>query len=315
MSAEEFAARVDRLLTRAHELFPVRGGAEALAVSEPSTVAHQPSGLSALGGGAARADNTYERAQSAAAGLDFEASRGAAEGGEIGTQGCAASGVIRDDERRQAAALLPMAKSPAGMQLLVATMGQHVSAMQRQLEATTAENRVVAARLRQSAAGYRQIAGIAGPAKPDTLEETASVGSPRPAVQMTGYGVKPETPSLPGGGAVPLDGGSTPPPVPPPGVRPQLPLNHWSGHEVGPQPVQSLPPAPPAARSGTTTRAEVGRWKTRSSRALVSTNSGTSRRSVAGCSGGLPWSAGFYWRVDHGWSGRQRSWGMCTSVV
>lgn len=246
MSVEEFVAGVDRLLTRAHELFPTGGGGDVVAAGEPTIVAQRPSGISALSGGAARAGTAYELAQSAAAGLDKETNEGAAEGMTLGAQGRAASRVIRDGARQQAAALLPMSKSPAGMQLLAAAMGHDVAAMQRQLDTKTAENRMVATRLRQTAAGYGQIAGIADPAKPQTLDEMSDAASPRPAVQMTGYGIKTDTPSLPGGGAVPLDGGSTPQPAPPPAVpRPPLPLNHWSGHELGPQPVQSLPPAPP----------------------------------------------------------------------
>lgn len=246
MPAEEFVAGVDRLLTRAHELFPFGARGEVLATSEPSTGAQQPSGVSALGSGAAQAGTTYDRIQSAAAGLDSEVSQATAEGVKVAAEGRAASGAIRDDAWRQAAALLPMAKSPAGMQLLMATMDRHVSAMQRQLDTTTAENRKLTARLRQTAADYQQVAGSSDPAKPPMREETSSAASPRPSVQMTGFGVKTDTPSLPGGGAAPLDGGSPPPPTPPPGVpRPLLPLNHWSGHEVGPQPLQSLPPAPP----------------------------------------------------------------------
>ena len=56
------------------------------------------------------------------------------------------------------------ARSPAGAQLIMATMDQHLAAMQRQLDQTTAQNRLLALRLRELAAGYRGIgsAGMGG---------------------------------------------------------------------------------------------------------------------------------------------------------
>ena len=47
------------------------------------------------------------------------------------------------------------------MRLIVATMDQHVAAMQRELDTTTEQNKVLAVRLRQLAEAY-QGAGRAG---------------------------------------------------------------------------------------------------------------------------------------------------------
>ena len=53
------------------------------------------------------------------------------------------------------AASAALGRSPAGAQLVMATMDQHLAAMQRQLDQTTAQNRLLARRLRELAAGYR----------------------------------------------------------------------------------------------------------------------------------------------------------------
>ncbi|MGV0071152.1 MULTISPECIES: transglycosylase SLT domain-containing protein [Mycobacterium avium complex (MAC)] len=79
----------------------------------------------------------------------------------MGQQGRAASGVIRDQARAVGAATAALGRSPAGAQLIMATMDQHLEAMQRQLDQATAQNRLLALRLRQLAAGYR---GMGSPA-------------------------------------------------------------------------------------------------------------------------------------------------------
>ncbi|WP_231102978.1 transglycosylase SLT domain-containing protein, partial [Mycobacterium avium] len=73
----------------------------------------------------------------------------------MGAQGRAASGVIRDQARTVGAAASALGRSPAGAQLIMATMDQHLAAMQRQLDQATAQNRLLALRLRELAAGYR----------------------------------------------------------------------------------------------------------------------------------------------------------------
>ena len=59
------------------------------------------------------------------------------------------------------AASAALGRSPAGAQLVMAAMDQHLEAMQRQLDQTTAQNRLLALRRRELAAGYRGI-GSAG---------------------------------------------------------------------------------------------------------------------------------------------------------
>jgi hypothetical protein len=172
VGAIEYVAAVDRLLTRAHQLFPVPAGADDFVAStSPTTVAEPPPSVSTLTSNARLAGATYEHAHTAIAGLDRESSQAAAQGTTIGAQGHTTSGLIRDGARLHAQALMPMTKSPAGLQLLVATMDQHLSAMQRQLDTTTAQYRVLAARLRQTAADYRAAAGLTDRSTTNTAVE------------------------------------------------------------------------------------------------------------------------------------------------
>ena len=73
-------------------------------------------------------------------------------------RGSAASTGVRDTARSQAAAIAPATGSPAGVKLLVSSMDERLAAMQRQLDTTKAQNRLLATRLRQLAAAYRMTA-------------------------------------------------------------------------------------------------------------------------------------------------------------
>lgn len=112
-------------------------------------------GDSSLTGGATAAGGTYQRAHVVAAGFDTDSGEAVDQGAGVGVQGRAASGVIRDQARAVGASSAALGRSPAGARLILATMDQHLEAMQRQLDQTTAQNRLLALRLRQLAAGYR----------------------------------------------------------------------------------------------------------------------------------------------------------------
>lgn len=150
-------AGVDRLLSRAHELFPAGGAGGALPSSGDVAVPGSPEGGSGLRAGVVRAAGSYQQARSGAAGLDGELAQSAEEGAQIGAQGREASGLIRDQARTSAAALLPMARTPAGAHLLMATMDQHLAAMQDQLQTTKTQYQAISAGLRQTAAGYHTL--------------------------------------------------------------------------------------------------------------------------------------------------------------
>jgi len=161
----EFVAGVDRLLTRGHGLFPAGGPGEGgqvfAAGAGRGPVPAAPGGDSSLTGGAAGAGGVYQQAQVGTDGLDEGSGQAVTHGGAVGAQGRAGSGLIRDQARAVGAATAALGRSPAGAQLIMATMDQHLAAMQRQLDQTTAQNRLLALRLRELAAGYRGI-GLAG---------------------------------------------------------------------------------------------------------------------------------------------------------
>ncbi|WP_260861337.1 lysozyme family protein [Mycobacterium simulans] len=161
MSVAQFVAGVDRLLTRGHGLFPaggaVDGGQVFAAGGGRGSVPAAPDGGGGLTGGATAAGGAYQRAHAVATGFDASSGETVDQGGAVGVQGRAASGVIRDQARAVGAATAALGRSPAGAQLIMATMDQHLEAMQRQLDQTTAQNRLLALRLRQLAAGYRGI--------------------------------------------------------------------------------------------------------------------------------------------------------------
>ena len=158
-------AGVDRLLTRGHGLFPAGGPGEGgqvfAAGAGRGPVPAAPGGDSSLTGGAAGAGGVYQQAQVGTDGLDEGSGQAVTHGGAVGAQGRAGSGLIRDQARAVGAATAALGRSPAGAQLIMATMDQHLAAMQRQLDQTTAQNRLLALRLRELAAGYRGI-GLAG---------------------------------------------------------------------------------------------------------------------------------------------------------
>lgn len=155
-------AGVDRLLTRAHDLYPAGGeGGKLPASADGGSVPASSKGVSGLRGGVTRVAGAYQRARTAAAGLDEELTQTAAQGGVIGEQGRVASGLIRDQARAVGAQAATLGRSPAGAQLIMAAMNQHLSAMQGQLQATKTQYQGVSATLRQLAAGYQTLSSDA----------------------------------------------------------------------------------------------------------------------------------------------------------
>ena len=191
MSVAAFVAGVDRLLTRAHELYPAGGEGEALPTSGGGgSVPGSPDGGSGLRVGVVRAAGSYQQAQTGVAGLDEELQQAAVQGGAIGEQGRVASGLIRDQARASAAALIPMAKSPAGAQLLIAAMDQHLSAMQGQLQSTKSQYQGVSATLRQVGAGYQTVSSGAKDSPPAVPLDSSGKWKPGDKHHMPYYAGK-----------------------------------------------------------------------------------------------------------------------------
>lgn len=230
MSVAAFVDGVDRLLTRAHGLFPAATADDGMAFSAGGgPVAAVPAGGSGLATGAAAAGDVYQRAQTTVAGLDAEAQEAATEADTIGAEGFSASRVIRDQARAQAAAIAPMTGSAAGVQLMVSTLDAQVAAMQRQLSTTTAQNQAASTRLRAVAQGYR---GQGGTSEPQTggqvraMDFTQDGPSPAPGPQ----------PFLPA-----YEQALTAPPVPPV-PPPSGPAPSFLSPQRPPPP--AVPPAP-----------------------------------------------------------------------
>ncbi|WP_241011301.1 transglycosylase SLT domain-containing protein [Mycobacterium camsae] len=154
----QFVADVDRVLTRAHGLFPISGGSAPgvfAANGGGRSVPPVPAGGSGLGSGAAGAGDGYGAARAAVTGLDVQCGGGAGEATAVGQRGALGAGSVRDGARAQADAIGRVAHTAPGMRLMVSAMDERLGAMQRQIEETTAENRVLALRLRQLAAAYQ----------------------------------------------------------------------------------------------------------------------------------------------------------------
>ena len=158
---------MDRLLTRGFGLFPAAGGAgggvfAAGGGDGGAAVPAPPAGGSGLGSGAGVAGGVYGQTQSAVGGLDADSGHSAGQADGVGAAGRAGSGAVRDSARTQAAAIAPLSNSAAGMRLMVSTMDERLAAMQRQLDTTTAQNQVLATRLRQVAEAYRGMGAMGG---------------------------------------------------------------------------------------------------------------------------------------------------------
>ncbi|WP_369114337.1 hypothetical protein [Mycobacterium avium] len=231
MSIAAFVAGVDRILTRAHDLYPAGGEGEALPTSGDGSVPASPEGAGALRAGVTRAAGSYQQARTSAAGLDQEVRAAAEQGAAIGAQGRLGSGVIRDQARAVAAAAGPLAKSPAGAQLVMATMDQHLSAMQGQLQTTQTANQAVSATLRETATGYQ---GLSHSTKDSPADPTIRAAGWKPGDPV------PASPAPPG----------LPPGVPPVATDPRNPFigdprfGYWQDYV--PPPYTGSTPPPPA---------------------------------------------------------------------
>ena len=158
-------------------------------------------------------------------GLDGQATDSAGQGSVEGQRGRVGASGVRETARSQAAAIAPAAGSPAGVRLLVSSMDERLAAMQRQIDTTKTQNRLLATRLRQVAAAYRMAAagrtpmgglGVRSFGGTGDLGGLGATPSLRP-LSRTGFGPLlaagvPSTPAagMPAGGAPVLTRNSTP---------------------------------------------------------------------------------------------------------
>ena len=113
---------------------------------------------SGLNVGVSGAGEDYRQSWRGVAALDVQTNGGAADGKAENERGQAGATGVRQTAQSQAAAIAPATGSPAGVKLLVSSMDERLAAMQREIDTTKAQNRLLATRLRQIAAAYRTAA-------------------------------------------------------------------------------------------------------------------------------------------------------------
>ena len=154
-----YVAQVDRVLAAGQGLFPASTGPGSVGGGEPGLPPPPPK--SGLNVGVSGAGEDYRQGWRGVAALDVQTNGGAADGKAENERGQAGAIGVRQTAQSQAAAIAPATGSPAGVKLLVSTMDERLAAMQREIDTTKAQNRLLATRLRQIAAAYRTAAATA----------------------------------------------------------------------------------------------------------------------------------------------------------
>ena len=151
-----YVAQVDRVLAAGQGLFPASTGPGSVGGGEPGLPPPPPK--SGLNVGVSGAGEDYRQSWRGVAALDVQTNGGAADGKAENERGQAGATGVRQTAQSQAAAIAPATGSPAGVKLLVSSMDERLAAMQREIDTTKAQNRLLATRLRQIAAAYRTAA-------------------------------------------------------------------------------------------------------------------------------------------------------------
>ena len=156
-----YVAQVDRVLAAGQGLFPASTGPGSVGGGGEPAVPPAPS-RSGLNVGVSGAGEDYRQSWRGVAALDVQTNGGAADGKAENERGQAGATGVRQTAQSQAAAIAPATGSPAGVKLLVSSMDERLAAMQREIDTTKAQNRLLATRLRQIAAAYRTAASPMG---------------------------------------------------------------------------------------------------------------------------------------------------------
>ena len=189
-----YIAQVDRLLAGGQGLFPQGGPGTGALNAGGARAPEAPPGASAMSVGSGNAAQDYRGNWAKVAGLDDDASATAGAGEANGQQGRAGATGVRQTAQTAAAAIAPATGNPAGVKMLVSTMDDRLADMQRQIDTTKAQNKLLAARLRQMAMAYRSMGG--------GMPGGGAMGAARGA--MGGFGGMPSMGGgMPGGGGIP----------------------------------------------------------------------------------------------------------------
>jgi cell wall-associated NlpC family hydrolase len=170
------------VLAAGQRLYPLVGTRPASVSAVAPDLPASPAG-SRLSLGVNTARDGYQRSWATVSGLDDQASGAVGQGQAEGQAGRSAASAVRQSASTAAAAVAPAVGTPAGAKALVSSMDDHLAAMQRQIERTRAQNRLLGLRLRQLVAAYR----------------SSSVAAPMGASRGMSLGG--------GGGGMPLSGG------------------------------------------------------------------------------------------------------------
>ena len=154
-----YIAQVDRLLGAGQGLFPQGGAGVGALSSGGDRVPAAPAGGSGLAVGAGGAAQDYRGTLAQVSGLDADVNAAAGAGEANGQNGRAGATGVRQTAQSAAAAIAPATGSPAGVKVLVSTMDQRLADMQRQIDTTKAQNKLLAGRLRQMVMAYRSMGG------------------------------------------------------------------------------------------------------------------------------------------------------------
>lgn len=160
-----YLAQVDWALRSGQNLYPPSLGPVGIATDLPPTPPPPP-GTSATADGAAGAAGERDKQLRTAAGVDAAATSAAKSGAGEAQAGRAGAAGVRSTAAAQAAAIAPATGHPAGVRALVSAMDDKLAAMQRQLSTTQAQNRLLAARMRQLAQAYRAAGRTGGGGPP-----------------------------------------------------------------------------------------------------------------------------------------------------
>jgi hypothetical protein len=157
-----YVAQVDRVLAAGQGLFPQGGPTTSALNAGGPGVPAAPVGVSGMSVGTGGAARDYRGSWAQVAGLDDDASAAAGAGDATGQDGRAGATRVRQTAQSAAAAIAPATGSPAGVKVLVSNMDDRMADMQRQIDATKAQNKLLAARMRQMVMAYRAL-GAGGP--------------------------------------------------------------------------------------------------------------------------------------------------------
>jgi len=156
MDAARYVDQIDRVLAAACDLLPPPDGTPAELDHPPGPV-DIPEGRSGLAAAAAANARRYQSAGQRVRATQ-EGASGAVEGAlEAAREAARTAEGIRSTAQVRAAALLPVANTPAGLQTLVDAMASALASMQNLLSSTRAQMSTSAGEIRRHSEDWRGI--------------------------------------------------------------------------------------------------------------------------------------------------------------